>query len=87
MPKRVDCWTMERCLRFVLWMQGRRTFPAWHEVANHFGVCRATAFRWISIWCDAAGVARPACGDPMPRQSTPCAASRGAPARAAEVRP
>jgi len=47
---------MDRAIRFVRWMDNRKTFPTWKEVADHFEFDRATAFRWIRAYKDAMGM-------------------------------
>lgn len=67
----------QQMMRFCAWMQSRRTFPMAAEVADHFDVSRATAYRWLRAWADANGVQRPAPGSPMPRPAARSSAMDG----------
>lgn len=42
-------------LRFVLWMLARPTTPTGQQIAAHYGIHRATGYRWLQHWIAAGG--------------------------------
>jgi hypothetical protein len=49
---------VEKAVRIVEWINTRRIGPTAEDVMAHFGVSRATAYRWLNGYCDAHGIAR-----------------------------
>lgn len=47
----------EMAIRFADWCDARSSRPTWREVVRAFRVNRATAYRWLSAWKAARGVA------------------------------
>lgn len=42
-------------LRFVIWMLSHPATPTRQQIAAHYGVSRATAYRWLQHWAAAGG--------------------------------
>jgi hypothetical protein len=51
--------SFELALRFAAWVQSMHREPTWREIANHFDVHRATAYRWLNAWRAACRKVRP----------------------------
>jgi len=49
---------MQLAIRIVDWMSARRTVPTPSEIMAEFEVSRATAYRWLTCFCDARGIYR-----------------------------
>lgn len=49
------CYAMTLAVRFVRWMDSRATPAKWQDVAEHFDVSRATAYRWLQSYRDGSG--------------------------------
>lgn len=62
---------LELAFRFLLWMQGHREVPTWKQIRDHWGVCKATAYRWRNAYLDATGTT-----SPIPARD-PCPAATG----------
>jgi len=42
-------------MRFALWAEQVERFISPEMIANHFGVSRATSYRWLEAWRSARG--------------------------------
>lgn len=64
-----------RCLsgtiRFVDWMMSRRTSTTPRDLMDHFGISRATAYRWLGIYADARGIPWPPSESGIPPKRAP----------------
>lgn len=47
----------EMYFRVFQWLSAHPCMPTWQQVRSHFGVTRATAYRWLSAYRNATGVA------------------------------
>lgn len=58
----------ELLFRFWSWAHALGRVPTPEEIASHFHVHAATAYRWRAAWCDAHGLQIP---DPRPPGTRP----------------
>lgn len=53
-----ECLMMEKAIRVTDWIDSHRVLPTAEDVMRKFDVSRPTAYRWMTSYCDARGIAR-----------------------------